>query len=198
VIIARGGHAVPSFDFPESAALAQARVARYAEWRRRPEGNQRVFDDVDVASARRLVEAALAGASDDPAAQLLACYGIATGPAVDATAVDMMVEVILDPLFGHLLAVGPAGANEREFRSLPLTDVDAEDLLRTVPPTAASSAFGELLLRVSRLVEDVPEVAELRLGVVLAPAGPGVVAGAGALRLAPWRIRPERAVRRLR
>ncbi|HET9327822.1 MAG TPA: acetate--CoA ligase family protein [Candidatus Eisenbacteria bacterium] len=50
---------IPSYGFPESAAIALARAVRYGRWRETPEGRVRRFDDVDVAVAR----AALAGAS---------------------------------------------------------------------------------------------------------------------------------------
>ena len=55
-----GPRQVPWFAFPESAARAVARVAQYGEWVARPEGTVPSFDDLDVVSARRIVEAALA------------------------------------------------------------------------------------------------------------------------------------------
>jgi acyl-CoA synthetase (NDP forming)/GNAT superfamily N-acetyltransferase len=55
-----GPRHVPWFAFPESAARAVARVAQYGEWVARPEGTVPSFDDLDVVSARRIVEAALA------------------------------------------------------------------------------------------------------------------------------------------
>jgi hypothetical protein len=203
VIIELGEHAVPSFDFPESAALALARVARYAEWRARPEGAVRSFEDVDAAAARSLVAANL-GSDDDaprslaPAAAigLLECYRITVGPSVPDDGLAFVVEVMLDPLFGHLVAIGPLGLpTVREFRSLPLTDVDAADLVRSV--SAAAPGLDQLLGRLSALVDDVPEVAELHLGVIVG-SRPTVTVGPDAVVLAPWRPRPERAVRRLR
>jgi len=53
--------AVPSFPFPERAVRALARSTSYAEWRRRPAGTTRRFDDIDVAGARGIVDGALAG-----------------------------------------------------------------------------------------------------------------------------------------
>jgi acetyl coenzyme A synthetase (ADP forming)-like protein len=194
VIIERRGHAVPSFDFPESAALALARVATYADWRRRPEGAPPSFDDVERTAARALVGAALdLGGSPvlDPASarRLFGLYGIAAREGAEE---GLVLEVILDPLFGHLVAIGSDGPRpEREFRSLPLTDLDAADLAGERP------GLEELLLRLSSLVEDLPEVAALHVGVILSTP-PAVTVTAGAVHLAPWRLRPERAVRRLR
>jgi len=51
---------VPLFAYPESAARAFARVAPYAEWLKRPEGVVAVFEDLDVARAREIVDRALA------------------------------------------------------------------------------------------------------------------------------------------
>jgi acyl-CoA synthetase (NDP forming) len=81
------------------------------------------------------------------------------------------------------------------FRLHPLTDVDADELLGSVKaarllagyrgaPPADMSALRDLLLRVSQLVEDVPEVAELDLNPVIAlPAGQGVLALDARIRL---------------
>jgi acetyl coenzyme A synthetase (ADP forming)-like protein len=57
------GH-IPSYPFPESAALALSRVLRYARWRAAPEGREVHFDDIDVAAVRAAVAPALARAKD--------------------------------------------------------------------------------------------------------------------------------------
>ena len=67
------------------------------------------------------------------------------------------------------------------FRIAPLTDRDADDLLRGIRgvrllegyrghPPADLEALRELLLRVSRMAIDVPEIAELDLNPVIALA----------------------------
>jgi acyl-CoA synthetase (NDP forming) len=56
---------------------------------------------------------------------------------------------------------------------------------------------GGLLLRVGRLVDDLPEVAHLRLDPVVVTGSGAVVVGVEA-RLAPWLPRPELALRRMR
>ena len=50
---------IPTYLFPEAAARALARAARYGEWRHKPEGEVPTFDDVDGKSARELVKRAL-------------------------------------------------------------------------------------------------------------------------------------------
>jgi acyl-CoA synthetase (NDP forming) len=54
-----GQRRVPCFAHPESAALALARVAPYAEWVSRPEGTVARFADLEQALAREIVAKAL-------------------------------------------------------------------------------------------------------------------------------------------
>jgi acyl-CoA synthetase (NDP forming) len=82
----RGPERVPWFAYPESAARALARIAPYAEWRNRPEGTVAIFEDLDPAGARRVVEVALARITTDAttsvwldaaaAKELLEAYGV--------------------------------------------------------------------------------------------------------------------------
>src|SRR5262249_39942690 len=51
---------VPTYAFPEAAATALARVATYAEWRRRPAADPARFADFHVAQIRAVVEGGLA------------------------------------------------------------------------------------------------------------------------------------------
>jgi acyl-CoA synthetase (NDP forming) len=97
---------------------------------------------------------------------------------------------------------------DRTFQLLPVTDVDAERMwrsLRGVPlltgyrgrPGVDTGALEDLVLRVGRLAEDLPEVAELDLNPVL--AGPdGLVAVDAKLRLAEVGDEPDAVLRALR
>jgi len=103
--------------------------------------------------------------------------------------IETMVGIASDPLFGPVVAFGLGGVNveilaDVRFRIAPLTDVDADELLheiRSLPllqgyrgrPAADLAALRELLLRVSRLASEVPEIAELDLNPVMALA-PGL------------------------
>ncbi len=79
---------IPSYAFPESAAIALARAVRYGRWRAEPEGVERRFDDVDSARAKAAVARARARESGaeavwldpDESRDLLAAYGIAMPP----------------------------------------------------------------------------------------------------------------------
>ncbi|HEY4236869.1 MAG TPA: acetate--CoA ligase family protein [Gaiellaceae bacterium] len=92
-----------------------------------------------------------------------------------------------DPVFGPLVAFGPGGVlaeliGEAQFRLAPLTDLDAEALVRSGKagrlvagfrgaPPADEAAIVDLLLRLSLLAEDVPELVEVDLNPVLALPG---------------------------
>ena len=96
---------------------------------------------------------------------------------------ELLAGVVQDPVFGPLVAFGPGGVlaeliGDAAFRIAPLTDVDALELVTTgkagrlvagfrgAPPSDAP-ALADLVLRLSRLADDLPEVAELDLNPVL-------------------------------
>jgi acyl-CoA synthetase (NDP forming) len=80
-------------------------------------------------------------------------------------------------------------------RLTPLTDADADDLIHGVhaapllfghrgTPPVDTGALADVLLRVSRLASDLPEVAELDLNPVIATAG-GAQALDARIRITP-------------
>jgi acyl-CoA synthetase (NDP forming) len=97
---------------------------------------------------------------------------------------ELLAGAVQDPVFGPLVAFGPGGVmaeliGEAAFRIAPLTDIDAEELVfagktgRLVrgfrgAPAADPDALLDLLHRLGRLAEELPEVAELDLNPVLA------------------------------
>jgi acetate---CoA ligase (ADP-forming) len=97
---------------------------------------------------------------------------------------ELLAGVVQDPVFGPLVAFGPGGIlaeliGEAQFRLAPLTDLDAAELVRSGKtgrlvagfrgaPPADEEALIDLLLRLSLLADDLPEVVELDLNPVLA------------------------------
>jgi acyl-CoA synthetase (NDP forming) len=71
---------VPVYQFPETAAIAMARAARYREWRNRPEPQRVELNDVKREEAAALVATALQRGqgwlTPEEVAELLACYGL--------------------------------------------------------------------------------------------------------------------------
>ncbi|HEX5468709.1 MAG TPA: GNAT family N-acetyltransferase [Gaiellaceae bacterium] len=121
--------------------------------------------------------------------------------------VELLAGIVQDPVFGPLVAFGPGGVlaeliGAAGFRIAPLTDVDAEELVRSGKagrlvagfrgrPVADAAAFVDLLHRLSRLGEDLPGVAELDLNPVV-----GLSHGCVALDARVRVQRPERMQRR--
>jgi acyl-CoA synthetase (NDP forming) len=105
--------------------------------------------------------------------------------------VETIVGVVHHPLFGPLVMFGIGGVDtelrhDRSFRILPLTDLDAAELVRSL--RAAPLLFGyrgsqpvsvteleDLLQRVARLAGDVPALAELDINPLITSPG-GVMA----------------------
>jgi acetyl coenzyme A synthetase (ADP forming)-like protein len=104
--------------------------------------------------------------------------------------VETMIGIAADRLFGPLIGFGLGGIHVEllggvRFRIAPLTDRDADELLAEIrgfpllqgyrgQPAADVDALRDILLRVSRLADEVPEIVELDLNPVIAlPAGHG-------------------------
>jgi len=105
-------------------------------------------------------------------------------------AVELMVGVTQDPSFGPLIGFGLGGIHVEIlkdvcFRVTPITDRDAREMVKSIRgyrllegyrghPPADIEALNDLLLRVGRLVEEVPEMSEMDLNPVFAlPPGQG-------------------------
>ncbi|HYF11001.1 MAG TPA: acetate--CoA ligase family protein, partial [Actinomycetota bacterium] len=80
----RGGDVrVPSFAFPEQAAIAMAHACHHGRWRERPQGTVPRFADLRVDEAVGVIAGALGRADDgwltaDDLERLLDCYGLRT------------------------------------------------------------------------------------------------------------------------
>jgi acyl-CoA synthetase (NDP forming) len=158
-------------------------------------------DEDQVRSAYAAIATALGQARPDVLVQRMAARGV-----------ELVAGVVHDHLFGSLVMVGLGGVHtdllgDRAFRLLPVTDADAAAMWQSLRGArlltgyrggiaADTSAVENLLLRLGRLAEDVPEVAELDLNPVL--AGPdGLLAVDVKLRLAAVDGEPEPYVRAL-
>ncbi|GHH95825.1 bifunctional acetate--CoA ligase family protein/GNAT family N-acetyltransferase [Streptomyces capillispiralis] len=126
--------------------------------------------------------------------------------------VDTVVRAVIDPAAGAVLSFGLAGAasqllGDRAHRLIPVTDRDATSLVRSIRTAPLlfgwrgsapvdTPALEELMLRVSRLVDDHPEVVAVTLEpVVVAPHGVSVLGAS--VRLAPPPARDDLGPRTL-
>jgi acetyl coenzyme A synthetase (ADP forming)-like protein len=122
--------------------------------------------------------------------------------------IEMMAGVIADPTFGPLLLCGHGGATAElirdvSFRLHPVTDIDAQEMIaelrssrlldgfRGAPP-GDRAALAALMMRLSALVEIVPEIAELDLNPIkVLPPGKGAIVVDGRMLLAPLAADPR-------
>jgi acyl-CoA synthetase (NDP forming)/RimJ/RimL family protein N-acetyltransferase len=128
------------------------------------------------------------------------------------TGVPVTVRAAEDALFGPVVSFGVAGVTtellgDRSYRIPPLTDVDAAEMIREVKAAplllgyrggvrADLDAIADLLHRVSKLAEDLPEIADLDLDPVLV-ANQGLTVVNAAARIAPTDTRSDWYTRRL-
>jgi acyl-CoA synthetase (NDP forming)/GNAT superfamily N-acetyltransferase len=120
--------------------------------------------------------------------------------------IEVMIGVTDDRMFGPLVVFGLGGTSTaapagHAARLTPLTDADADALIRSVraAPSLLTADLGrlrELLLRVSRLADDLPEVTELDLSPVIAKPH-AVFAVDARIKVAP-RVPQDPFLRKLR
>ncbi len=138
-----------------------------------------VASEEEVRQAFDLMQTASQKASSLPAEGVLVQRMITGG-------VELMSGITNDPLFGPLLAFGLGGVNveimnDVQFRVTPLTDVDARHMVRDIRgfrllkgyrghAPADIEAIEEVLLRLSRMAEEIPELAEMDLNPLIALA----------------------------
>jgi acyl-CoA synthetase (NDP forming) len=165
-----------SLGFPVAAKLASLRVLHKSDIGairlnlENPEAVAHAFDDIKQAGMEGIV-----------------IQKMLTG------GVEVMIGVAEDPLFGPLIAFGLGGIYVEIladvcFRITPLTDRDAHEMVRGIRgfrllegyrghAPADINAIEEVLLRISRMVEDIAEIRELDLNPIFAmPPGQGCVA----------------------
>lgn len=116
--------------------------------------------------------------------------------------VEALVGVTTDPTFGPLVVCGLGGTlvellRDVAFRLTPISDLDASEMLASLRASrlldgyrgtlpADREALISVILRISALVESIPELRELDLNPVkVLPPGQGAVVIDGRIRLAP-------------
>src|SRR5579862_2251201 len=143
-----GDGQIPAYGYPEAAAAAMARAARYGAWRAEPRGQVPGLPDVRTEDARTLLHgffrATLGGGwvPPDKTAELLRCYGIPLAELTAAGSEDEAVRafeavagpVVLKADVPGLLHKTDAGAVELDLR----TEADVRGAYRRL-----AARFGE-------------------------------------------------------
>ena len=127
--------------------------------------------------------------------------------------VAVVIDTREDPSFGALVSVGIGGVatellGDQSFRALPLTDVDAREMVRSL--RAAPVLFGwrgadpvdvaaleDALVRIARLADHLPEITGLALNPVLV-SKQGLAILDARVQVAPPRPADDSGPRRLR
>jgi acyl-CoA synthetase (NDP forming) len=200
-LLHRGELVVPTYAFPESAAASLGHAAAYQTWRSTPAGVIPDLAGVDTERARALVTDRAPGPVPARiAAELLAAYGISVQDA-DSRGPDAFLSVGADPVFGPVIAFGLTGdyadlMSDVAHRVTPLSDRDAREMvcsLRAAPlldgrvggPGVDLTALEDTVLRISAMVEDLPEIESMDLRPVrLLPPGNGIAVACATIRLA--------------
>jgi acetyl coenzyme A synthetase (ADP forming)-like protein len=172
---------IPSYAFPEPAAIALARAVEYGQWRERAPGSIPDFRDARPADAREIVGTALerGGGWLDPTEcdGLLGAFGVPTAPfrlAADPASAVVAAADIGFPVV--LKALGPAILHKTEVGGVRLGLPDASSV-RAAAEQMASHLEGLSGLLVQAMV---PDGVEVIVGVVRDPTfGPLVVYGSG-------------------
>ena len=163
------------FGFPVAVKLASRKLVHKTEV-----GGVRL-GLADAAEVRRAI-LDIQGALIDQN-RLDAMEGVIVQPMLSG-GVEVMAGVTHDPLFGPLVAFGLGGVHvevlaDVGFRVTPLTDRDAAEMVRGIRgfrlldgyrghPPVDVPAIEELLLRLSRLAEEIPEIGEIDLNPIFA------------------------------
>ncbi|HEU4934589.1 MAG TPA: GNAT family N-acetyltransferase [Pyrinomonadaceae bacterium] len=175
---------IPSYSFPETAAIALARATRYRQWRDRPETYPPRFDDIRPDEAAAVVAAALARGEGwlTPAevAKIFACYGL---PLIEQRVVDSVEDAaaFADEMGGEiaLKAIVPGLIHKTEAGAVRL-HLNASEAVR-----AAAQEMAERLSPSGFVVQKMAKRGvEMLVGVVHDPQfGPVVACGAGGVQV---------------
>ncbi|RIQ32124.1 bifunctional acetate--CoA ligase family protein/GNAT family N-acetyltransferase [Jiangella rhizosphaerae] len=165
-----------------------------------------VWRNIDTVDEMRDAWATMARTLPDPAEAGFVVQPMAPG------GVPVTIRAWEDPMFGPVVSFGVSGVasellGDRSYRIPPLTDRDAAEMVREVKAAALLmgyhggimadlSAVEDLVHRMSRLVDDVPEVGLIELDPVLAGES-GLAVVNGSARVAAPAGRQDWYTRRL-
>ncbi|MDR5697152.1 MAG: GNAT family N-acetyltransferase [Armatimonadota bacterium] len=179
------GVRIPSYAFPEAAAIALARAARYGEWRARPMSAPPQLPDIRRDQAAAVVAAALQRGEGwltaDEVQMLLSCYGLPVLPqrtAADPEQAGQAAEEIADEV--ALKAVAPGLLHKTEVGGVRLHLAGRRAVAAAAAEMAErvrSAGYPEVSFLVQRMA---PPGVEMIVGVVWdRQFGPVVACGAG-------------------
>jgi acyl-CoA synthetase (NDP forming) len=180
---------IPSYSFPETAAIALARAARYREWRDRLETFPAKFADIRADEAAAIVASALARGDGwllpDEVAQICSCYDlpliaqrvVASADDAASAAEEMSGEIALKALAPGLVHKTEAGAVRLHLSGAEMVRKAAREMSERLSAQGYSPSGFMVQQMAQRGVE-------MLVGVVHDPQfGPVVACGAGGIQV---------------
>ncbi|HYJ84821.1 MAG TPA: GNAT family N-acetyltransferase [Pyrinomonadaceae bacterium] len=180
---------IPSYGFPETAAIALARAARYREWRDRPETAAPWFDDIRRDEAAAVVAAALCRGDGwltaEEIAVLMSCYGlplveqriVATAEEAGVAAEEIGGSVALKGIAPGVIHKTEAGAVRLHLQGAQQVRSAATEMSEQLK-SLGQSPTGFVVQRMAQ------KGVEMLVGVVHDPQfGPVVACGAGGVQV---------------
>ena len=175
---------VPSYSFPETAAIALARATRYRQWRDRCDTYPARFDDIRTDEAAAVVAAALARGegwlTPDEVAKIASCYGlplieqrvVATVDEAAGAAAELGGKIALKAIAPGLVHKSEAGAVRLNLNSAEAVRIAAREMSERL----STSGFVVQQMATGGV--------EMLVGVVHDPQfGPVVACGAGGVQV---------------
>ncbi len=176
---------VPSFSFPEQAAIAMAHAASWARWRSRPQGSTPAFEDIRRDEAYAVVAEALGRGegwlTPEEVEQLFECYGLPlvrsaraqTPEEAGAAAARLGVAVALK-------AIGPDIVHKTEVGAVRLGLTGSDAVAAAAADMAERVGAGGLSVEGFVVQEMAGDGVEMLVGVAQDKLfGPVVACGAG-------------------
>ena len=184
-----GNASIPSYSFPETAAIALARATRYQQWRERHETYPAKFPDIRTDEAAAVVASALARGEGwllpDEVAKICSCYGlplieqrvVVSAEAAAAAAAEIGGEIAL-----KIIAPGVVHKTEAGGVRLHLSGAEAvRNAAREMSERLISQGHAPSGFVVQRMAR---RGIEMLVGVVHDPQfGPVVACGAGGVQV---------------
>jgi len=180
---------IPSYSFPETAAIALARATRYRQWRDRHETYPAKFEDIRTDEAAAIVAAALAREegwlTPDEVAKICSCYGlplieqriVETVEDAGAAADEIGGEIALKAIAPGIIHKTEAGVVRLHLNGAEAVRAAAREMSEKLS-SLGHSASGFVVQRMAK------RGVEMLVGVVHDPQfGPVVACGAGGVQV---------------
>ena len=181
--LARPGVRIPSYAYPEQAAIALAHAADHGAWRRRPEGRTPALVGVREDEAHAVVAAALARSEEgwlthDEVGELLDCYGLPRVRSMSVTTPEQAADAAAR--IGAPVALKASGPVHKTDVQAVRLDVAPGEVLEAAREMTDRLRAGGHLLEGFVVQEMVRDATEMLVGCAVDPVfGPVIAVGSG-------------------